>query len=50
MQRAEFTKIMVDVKKKQKVFMTWQCQDEYEVTAHNYECLDSQQEREGIEL
>lgn len=30
--------------------MTWQCQDEYEVTAHNCECLDSQQERESIEL
>ena len=35
---------------KQEVFMTWQCQDEDEVTAHNCECLNSQQEREGIEL
>lgn len=27
------------------IFMTWQNQDEYEVTGHNCECLNSRQDR-----
>lgn len=36
---------------KSEVFMTWQTDDEYEVTGHNCECLNSKQDRcyEGCE-
>lgn len=30
---------------KKEVFMTWQADDEYEVTGFNCECLDSKQDR-----